>query len=50
MRSDEVNDNLSDLATNEQMSASTHQNQALTVLLFLYRELLGQTLVLNFDV
>ena len=46
MGSDEVNAFLSHLATNEQVSAST-QNQALAALLFLYRELLGQPLVLD---
>ncbi|WP_413746556.1 integron integrase [Synechococcus sp. MIT S9507] len=46
MGSDEVNAFLSHLATNEQVSAST-QNQALAAVLFLYRELLGQPLVLD---
>ena len=46
MGSDEVNTFLSHLATTEQVSAST-QNQALAAVLFLYRELLGQPLVLD---
>ncbi len=46
MGSDEVNAFLSHLATNEQVSAST-QSQALAAVLFLYRELLGQPLVLD---
>lgn len=46
MSSAEVNAVLSHLAVEEQVSAST-QNQALSALLFLYRDLLGQELKLD---
>jgi len=46
MGSDEVNAFLSHLAVEQNVSAST-QNQALSALLFLYRELLGQDLDLE---
>jgi integron integrase len=48
MGSDEVNDFLSYLTVNENIAAST-QNQALSAILFLYREVLELELGLNLD-
>ena len=48
MGSDEVNDFLTHLAVNENVAAST-QNQALSAILFLYREVLELELGLNLD-